>query len=339
MTRMVRGNYATAVLSWRISSVIKQAITSPPPFFSQVSIPQYVRASARIIGDYKNTMAMIREKSVFMKQRIYDPAIDMVNMIEKMALEGKLGQAEAALNKINSTGMKGLEFIDMACVAPGWLAAYDKKLAELAKDNQGMTGELQDAEAIRYADQVVRDTQPSSRGVDLTPMFRDSKGVARLFLAFQVPMSVIFQNLTMDMPNAFRNKQYFQGITTIAIYALTAVAIGAMQDDDDEYTARDMGAAAAGGLIESIPVLGNAMAQATESIIRGEKIRPAQWNFFPVLQSAEKGVNAIKDKNWLRALDTVVDAMGYTTGLPVGTLNEFEKFVDSGEWEILFGIK
>jgi hypothetical protein len=340
MTRMLRGNYATAVLGWRVSSVIKQAVTSPPPFFQYVTIPEYTKASMQIMGDYKNTMEMIREKSVFMKERVYDPSIEMVRMIEKAALEGKLGQAEAVLNAFNKAGMKGLEIIDLACVAPGWLAAYNQKLAVLAKENSGMTEALQDAEAVRYADQVVRDTQPSSRGVDLAPLFRDAKGIAKAFLQFQVPMSVIFQNLVFDMPTAVRNGQVHQLFVTLAIYALTAVAVGAMEDDDDDrLNARDMGASAAGGLLDSIPVFGNAASRAVESAIRGKKIMPTQWNIFPILQTGEKAVNALQNKNWRRALDAAADAGFYMTGLPVALKNEIEKAAEDGNWGIFLGIK
>ncbi|MDR0403702.1 MAG: hypothetical protein LBH35_08965 [Treponema sp.] len=340
VTRLLRGNYPTAVLGWRMSSVIKQAVTSPPPFFQYVSIPEYVSASAQIMGDYKNVMGMIREKSVFMKTRVYDPSIQMVNMIEKAALEGGLGKAEAVLNKINKAGMTGLEMIDLACVAPGWLAAYNQKLAQLAKENGGMTEALQDAEAVRYADQVVRDTQPSSRGVDMAPLFRDQKGIAKAFLQFQVPMSVIFQNIVFDMPTALKNGQVHQLFTTLGIYALTAVVVGAMEDDDDDrFNGRDIGASALGGLLESIPVFGNAAARMTESAVRGEKIRSTMWNIFPIMQTGEKAVNAMLNKNWGKAADAAADAIFYSAGLPAGLKSEIEKAVESEDWKIFFGVK
>jgi hypothetical protein len=229
--------------------------------------------------------------------------------------------------------------IDLACVAPGWLAAYKRKLAELEKNNS-IAENFRDAEAVRFADQIVRDTQPSSRGADLAPIFRDSKGIAKAFLQFQVPMSVIFQNLVFDVPAAVKNGQVHQLFVTVGIYAMTAAAIGLMEDDDDDrLNVRDITASAAGGLIESIPVIGGAAARVTESVIRGEKVRPAQWNIFPVLQTGEKGINAIQSKKWTRALDTASDAFFYWTGFPAGLKNEMEKAADNGKWEILLGIK
>jgi hypothetical protein len=175
--------------------------------------------------------------------------------------------------------------------------------------------------------------------VDLAPLFRDKKGIAKALLQFQVPMSVIFQNLAFDMPTAVKNGQVHQLFVTVAIYALTAVAIGAMQDDDDEFTGRDAAASAAGGLIDSIPVFGNAASRIVESLIRKEKIQNTRWNIFPILESVEKGANAIQNKKWAKGIDATVDAMFYTTGLPVGLKNEIEKVVVSGNWGILFGVK
>jgi hypothetical protein len=201
---------------------------------------------------------------------------------------------------------------------------------------------LRDAEAIRYADQVVRDTQPSGRAIDQAPFYRDAEGIKKAFLQFQLPMSVIFQNIFFDMPAAVRNGRAEQLFVTLGVYAFTAVAAGALSggwDDDDFFTPRGIAAAAAGGLIESLPVIGNAASRGLESLIRGEKIRPSMWNLFPVLQSAEKAVNAVQNKKWGDAARAVADGIFYYTGLPVALKNEIEKALEKGDWAILLGVK
>jgi hypothetical protein len=41
-----------------------------------------------------------------------------------------------AWNKFNEIGMRGLEKIDWACVAPGWLAVYRRELNRLQHENE-----------------------------------------------------------------------------------------------------------------------------------------------------------------------------------------------------------
>ncbi|MDR2095384.1 MAG: hypothetical protein LBP76_07675, partial [Treponema sp.] len=343
ITRLIRGHYPTAVLAWRLSSIIKQVVTSPAPFFQYVNPVEYIGAAAQCLSE--ETRAMILEKSIYMKTRVYDPAVDMINEVEKYMLEGPLGKVETALSKVEKTGMKGLEWIDYVCVAPGWLAAYNRKLVELSKNNNGMSDAVIDAEAVRFADQVVRDTQPSSNPMDLAPIFKGERGFFKqLFLQFQVPMSVIFQNIVFDAPAAVRQGRIFQAITTIGIYALTAAVVGAMgeEDDDEKLDPKERGIDALGGLIESIPMWGGGAANAVESLLRTGKIQPSFNNYFPVAGSAQRTVNALSDKNWSKAALQATDALFYMTGLPAGLKREIEKAAEEGDWEgmlILLGIK
>jgi hypothetical protein len=340
MTKLIRGHYPAAVLSWRLSSIIKQTITSPPPFFQFVTPAEYTAAAAQMISS-EETRAMIKEKSVFMKTRIWDPAAEMVGELEKMYLQGKLGEAETLVTKFSEMGMKGLELIDYVCVAPGWLAAYNQKKAALTLNPEGRTDVLIDADAVRYADQVVRDTQPSSRQIDLAPIMQNKDPVKQLFLQFQVPMSVIFQNLFIDAPNNIRQGKILNGLITFGLYAMTAIAVGVLdeKDDDDKLNPKNMGINALGGFIESIPVVGGAAAYAVENLLKTGKIKSSFDNKFPITYEAGQVVNAISDEEWLKAVTNAVDMGFYATGLPVGLKHEIEKAVETGDWTILLGNK
>ncbi|GHV91609.1 hypothetical protein AGMMS50268_21120 [Spirochaetia bacterium] len=333
MTRLVRGHYPAAVLSWRVSSFIKQAITSPPPFFQYVNPVEYLSAAVECMR--KETLEMIRNKSVFMKTRMYDPAIEAVKQLEKMYIAGTAGKVESVLSSIEKIGMSGLEWIDFACVAPGWLAAYKKQVAKLTRENSTMTDELIDAEAIRYADQVVRDTQPSNRQADMAPMFKGKKSaIERIMLQFQLPMSTIFQNLTIDAPNNIKQGKVFDALVTVGIYAMTAVVIGIMAEDDDDekLDLKNMGVNALGGLIESIPMFGGGAAYAVENFLRTGKIRPSARGWFPITDSAVRVVNALSDQKWDKAATNAADMFLYATGLPQGLKREIEKAVEAEDW-------
>jgi hypothetical protein len=337
ITRMIRGHYPTAVLGFRLSSILKQAITSPPPFFQYINLAEYAAAAAECLSE--ETRNMIYEKSIYMKTRSFDPADAMIKELEKMYLPGNAGKIEAALNKIEATGMKGMEWIDHVCVLPGWLAAYKQKLAALSRDAKTMPEAVMDAEAVRFADQVMRDVQPSSDALDLAPIFWDKSPLKQLFLQFQVPMSVIFQNLADDAPNNFRHGRIREALTTFGIYAMTAAATGLLAEDDDDeklnpkYRAVD----ALGGLIESVPVVGGGAAYAVESLLRTGKIKPSYRNMFPIPETLGRTVNAISDAKWGKAMSSAVDMMFYATGLPEGMKREAERALEEGDWTVIFG--
>ena len=346
MNRLMRGHYPAAVLGWRVSSIIKQAITSPPPFFQHVSIPEYVAAAAECLNE--ETRRLILEKSVYMKARSYDPALAFVKQLENMYLPGKAGKVEAALNAVERTGMKGLEWIAHVCVMPGWWAAYKQKYAELSRESaegKAPAAEVIEAEAVRHADQVMRDVQPSSVEMDLAPMFRGRKhSVLRMFLQFQVPMSVIFQNLTMDAPNNVKQGRVFEALTTIGIYAMTAAVVGMMGEEDDEekLNPKQRAIDALGGRIESMPVVGSGAARTVEGILRTGKIPPQFPNYFPVVNSAGRAWNAAANDRWGRGMLYAADSLFYMTGLPQGLKREIEKAAEAGDVRgllILLGYK
>jgi hypothetical protein len=340
VTRIIRGHYPAAVLGFRLSSVIKQIITSPPGFIQYIGLGRYLAAIGEFIGN-KDIQKFINEKSIFMKTRKYDPAIEFVNQIEKMYLPGKLGKGESVLVQIEKTGMKPLEFIDYVMVAPGWLGAYRQKVAELNKTSPNMDTELLDREAIRYADQVVRDTQPSSRIADLAPMLRGEKSpLKQIFLQFQTPMSVIFQNLAFDVPNKIKHGHAGTALLIVGAYALAAAVAGAMGEDEEgeklnpKYRALD----AATGLLESIPVLGGGLAYGVESLARTGKIRQSTFRPYPILDSATAAVNAAIDENWGKATWNAIEAFAYAGGLPVGLEREIRKAIKERNLALILGI-
>jgi hypothetical protein len=340
ITRLVRGHYPAAVLAWRLSSIIKQAITSPPPFFAAgISVPEYISAAMECLSE--DTREMIRKKSLYMYSRVYEPAIAAMKELEKMYLPGKMGKVETAINKMEQAGMKGLEWIDMVAVFPGWLAAYRKKTAELSRDNKSMSEGLIEAEAIQYADGIMADYQPSSLSFDLAPIFQGDRGGAfgQFFLQFQVPMSVIAQNVFIDTPNNFRNGRVGQGLITIAVYALTAAMVGILEEDDDDekLNPKYRGIDALGGLIESIPIVGGSAAYSVESLLRTGKMSMSSFKPFPIIESGVKGVNGITQGQWGKAFDGAIEMFGYYSGLPVGLKREAQKAVKERDPTVLLG--
>lgn len=265
-----RGRTAPAYLGWKFSAIIKQGLTSPWPYMQFVNPAEY--ASAALECTRKGTYDAIREKSVFMNNRVMDP---MNELIEEMAEEGKT-KFDRALGKFGKKGMAGLEWIDWVCVAPGWLACYKKEYARLQRASEArydakmeelrernmyadigtseyMTPDQMEAqarkeimedievEAVRYADDCTRQCQPSSRAADLAPLFKNSSEAMKAFLQFQTSLNVIWQNIRYDMPYAVRNKQFQRIVGTILGYVFAGIFMNSVMegvtsgaDDDDD---------------------------------------------------------------------------------------------------------
>jgi hypothetical protein len=222
--------------------------------------------------------------------------------------------------------------------------ANDLRNSKELVERAGMTVEQAEAEAIRYADQVVRDCQPDADPMSQIPLLNQMNRhpLGRIFALFQTPMAVIFQNLFVDAPNHFRHGRILQGLWTFAIYGFVAALIGAMKEEDDgeEWNPKNRAIDALGGWLGSTPVIGGEIAFVTESLLRDGKIRYRPSNSLsPVWNSTERAINALSAEKWGKALDMTVDAFGYSAGLPVGLKHEAQKAVEDEDWEILLGIK
>ena len=266
---VLRGKTAPAYLGWKASAIIKQGLTSPWPYMQFVNPAEYVSAAMKFTFNPEMREA-IKEKSVFMKMRRMDPVNDL---IDEMADNAKT-KLDRGWSNFSKLGMQGLELIDWACVAPGWLACYEKKynqlqnasnaryeakMAELKERNmyadigtseylspQQMDAEAKkemlediEAEAVRYADDCTRACQPSNRVTDLAPLFKNSSEAMKAFLQFQTSLNVIWQNIRYDMPYAVKNKEFTRIAGTVIGYVCAGIFMNSVMegiggDDDDD---------------------------------------------------------------------------------------------------------
>ena len=268
---VLRGKTAPAYLGWKASAIIKQGLTSPWPFMQFVNPAEYTAAALKFTFNPEMRDA-IKEKSVFMKMRRMDPVNDLIDEMAENA-KTKLDRGWSNFSKI---GMQGLEMIDWACVAPGWLACYEKKynqlqkasnaryeakMAELKERNmyaevgtseylnpQQMEAEARkeitediETEAVRYADDCTRQCQPSNRVTDLAPLFKNKSEALKAFLQFQTSLNVIWQNLRYDMPYAVKNREFTRIAGTVIGYVCAGIFMNSVMegiggDDDDDET-------------------------------------------------------------------------------------------------------
>lgn len=390
--RTLRGKTAPAYLAWKASAIIKQGATSPWPYMQFVNPAEYLAASWKCIASRGAMYDAIRQKSVFMAQRVMDP---MNDLIDEMA-ETAMNKWDRGISNFNKKGMAGLEWIDWVCVAPGWLACYEKKYAEVTAQNeqtyrttkarlqeenamidfnspQYMSQEkieelaqkaMVDVEkaAVDYADDCTRLCQPSSRSVDISPLFKNSGEAMKAYLQFQTSLNVIWQNLRYDIPYYVANmkkdnippaikKQMFMRITgTILGYTLAGIFMNSIMegysngdDDDDKMQAlREAIYYGVTQFTDSIPMIGSAVSNTAEKVITGKSgfisnntdMTPMVSKVLDIFVQASKG-------NWLKAAEKTGEGFAMSLGLPVSGTKEIlkEAGIDIGDADFTPGVE
>lgn len=361
IVRTLRGKTAPAYLAWKASSVIKQAATSPWPFMAYVSPAKYLAASFDIMKSYGKIYDDIKSMSAFMNERVFDPMVDLVNEIA----EKKTNPFNHAMNQFGKLGMKALEWIDWVCVAPGWVACFRDKYAEingtrnamyevnkakLTEENNmldidnpdrltmeqinkkadKMTEDEVIRQSVEYADDCTRACQPSTRAVDLAPLFK-AKGpnseVVKALLQFQTALNVIWQNIRYDIPYAVKNKQYSRMVQTILGIVFAGILMNAIVNhpDDDEDEAdkvRNFIWYSTTQFTDAIPVIGQMTSNLSKQLITGKKGYSSGNDIMPMLTKFYNSATSIRSGNWEKATRSFLEGVGMSQGLPVSGIKE-----------------
>ena len=331
LLRVIRGNTAAAYLGFKLSGIIKQGITSPAPFMQYVNPLHYAKAASDLAFHHKEMVDFIYSHSKLMQDRSFDM---MQNITEELAKQAKT-KAGKVLTRTQQIGMQGLEMIDRACVAPGWLAAYREEAARLTeaskKAKTPKTDNEIDRAASRYADDVLVRTQPSGRAEELAPLFREGGEALRLLLQFQSSLNVIYNNLRHDLPNAIKNKQYKRAAGIVTGYALAGIMTGLITegfggDGDDEpdtadkvkktiYFAFTQGT-------DSVPVINGMVNSLAEKLITGKTSYRGSSSLYPAFEKAVQGTAALHDADIQKAASRYAEAAALTLGLPTSGTKE-----------------
>ena len=331
LLRVLRGNTAAAYLGFKLSGIIKQGLTSPAPFMQYVNPIHYTKAAMDLAIHRKEMLEFIYSRSKLMKHRSFDM---MQNITEELAKEAKT-KAGKALTGVQSFGMQGLEMIDLACVAPGWLAAFRVEEARLRKANTSLESPLTDLEidekATQWADDVLVRTQPSGRAEELAPLFREGGEALRLLLQFQSSLNVIYNNIRHDLPNAIKNKQYKRAAGIMTGYALAGIMTGLVtegfggSDDDEPETGDKIRKGvyfAFTQAADSVPVINGMVNGLAEKLITGKTSYRGGSSLYPAFEKAVQGTTALTDADIKKAAGKYAEAAALTLGLPTSGTKE-----------------
>ena len=281
---LVRGLQVIGNLSWRLSSVAMQLGTSPLPFLVEVSPGELLKVAAEAwtSGNPVQWYKGIEKKSASIKNRQYDPYELVLKELGETGMTG-------VFKRFSQAGMSGLSFADRLSVAIGWEALYRREVARrsqeakldeitdpVARDEAALTI---DQAARGYADDFVKRTQPSAEDSDRSPLFRNMNSFKQVILQFQQPLNVVWNNLSVDMPLALRERQMSKVFGYMGAYAMTGLVIGLTralrgrgpdEDDEDEGKwVRFFLLSAGGQFTDAIPLIGEAATSLTEGAFTG----------------------------------------------------------------------
>lgn len=315
---LLRGAMVISTLSWRLGTIAAQAATSPLPFLQEVNVASLLKEYALLVRDPAQYILEAEAMSGVLKFRQIDP----VKEVQRMKDTG----VEGFVKKVGQAGMLGLATVDRGSVAIGWMAVYKKQLAK------GMST----AEASDYANKMVARTQPMADDMFRAPLYQNMSFAKRALLQFTHPLSVIWQQIRYDVPQAVHERDVGKAVSIISLYAVSGFMMGvvwAMRGrgpEDEEDWLKYYAWAMTSQFTDAIPLVGDFVSEGVRSVALDEAYRPMQREFFPAAADTMKAIMSVGDviadpseDQIYRALGFSLKAVGRITGVPpVGAMTE-----------------
>lgn len=324
--RSLRGNLGAAYLGFRVSSVLKQVVTSPWPALPYAGAGLFVEAT-KMMANPAKYIKETEELSIVLKNRQFS----LINEALKNAnAKTKLGKIA---KNVEALGMAGLEWADRCSVAIGWRAIYNKALEEFKGDHQ---------KAMEKADDIILMTQPTSRGVDLAPVYRDKNPYVQAIFQFTQALNVVYQNIWYDLPAAVKAHQLKQAIGIAVAYIISGTLLQAMitrpprDDEPPEEKAKRYAFWAFSQATDSIPLIGEDVTRILKRAITGEKSPSMPDSAIPGIAQFMDGIYSLAGDDLDVAMGKVGRGLGMLAGAPVSGIREGLRVI-GGEPEALLG--
>lgn len=269
------GNLRRAVTAWQLAMNLSVAAKQGFSFFSaksELGTKAWTKAALHGIAMYTNPVGWYSAKknfdfmmaqSDYMRDRMNNYDNDIKKMFDGLSQEKKgiyFGDTKITWDDVVSKGFLPIKIVDTATVLPLWHGAYNKKLSEL-----GYSPEAAET-AVRYADDLVRNTQPSSQAIDLTAAQRLG-GIWTVFTLFGTYTIGKYQQRQRMNWRAWRSGEkttpsyinsviWEQIIPAVGMNALFSVLYGQDMGDDETWKEVIQGSLETMASL-GIPVLGN----------------------------------------------------------------------------------
>lgn len=194
---MLVKNYAVFALGINPRVMLKQ-LGSYPLGILYSKNPGLVAKYAQdflVPGQHDVLVTDVLERSDFMRGRqgkINSELEDFRNSKEFAEMSGAT-KGQRAIAQVRDGAMAGIRGLDAATVFPLWMASYQHQRRNLGKSEE---------ESVRYADTVIKRTQPTGGKENLSQAFRE-KGLVRWFTMFRNVLNKQY-NITAQLARAVR---------------------------------------------------------------------------------------------------------------------------------------
>lgn len=322
--RWMRGNLGAAYLGYKASGVIKQLATSIWPTVPYGG-PHVLKSAFDSLAHPVTFIRSVEEKSILMRTRSMDVIQDTLKNAKAKTAAGK------ALLAAEQIGMMGLQWADRVSVSIGWSGVYEKALIEFNGNEK---------KAIAKADDIIFQTQPSARGVDLAPIYRRRDPFSQSVLQFTQALNVVWNNIRWDIPAAFRIHDLKTGVGIMVSYAIAGVLMGAitegLDDDDEGKEALKFLGWSTSQFSDSVPLIGSQVSRIATRAITGESDALMVKNAFPAVDELLNSMYSATSGDIERSAERFVRGVGYLVGAPVSGVKEAGRIV-SGDFGAALG--
>jgi hypothetical protein len=329
MLGKLRGRAGMALMVANLSNTVQQ-ITGFSSAAVKVKPGLLLSATARFAADPKGMKTTVAEASPYMKDRMLNEVGAMNDAVEEILIDPTLLEKSQAWTQRHAYFMQAAVDNTMSPII--WTAAY----------NQAIEQKMDEKEAVRFADGVIRQTQGTTLPEDIS-RFETGPGYARLFTQF-----VSYFNM-MANTNATAVKQIADEVglrkgagrllyvalagALVPIWVAEAIAQafrGGPDDKDkdgwlDDWLMAVFGLGTLRGLVAQVPLGG----QLAQLVVNRFNDNPADDKFslspaVSLLESAGSSPASVykaivEDGNKQKAVRDVAAAATLITGLPIYT--------------------
>lgn len=320
-----RANTAIVGMGFRISTMLSQTAGFANSV-QRLGSADMLRGLRDFYRAPAEMQAFVHEKSGEMRNRANDLERDIRLALKRM--EGK----DSSLDNVRRFAFRGIALFDAAVVLPTWTGAYHKGLRE------GMS----EAEAVGYADKMVRDTQGAGSVKDLSAFQRGSEAM-KLLGMFYSYFNVFYnrqRGLVRDARAADSFSDYMdvvgQGFWLLVVPTLLGALLSGQGPEDDEewwlWASRNVGFGVFSGIPWARDIANAASNEIAGKSFGGAKLSPVQGIGEGTIRLFKDAVKLVEGKETSKtSIKNAFNVTGLFTGLPLGQLGASSQFV----WDTL----
>lgn len=330
MGEKMRVGATTFILSWNFGVATKQ-VFSLPGGVHDIGMKDFCKGLKTVMTNSPmRKMKWIHEVSPYMRDRAGSMDREFLDIARKFKMDVKtvsIFGKDVSHQDVVDFGFWPIRLADMATTYVLWIGAYEKAMGQ-SKDPE---------KAVRYADNIIRKSQPSSNPIDQTMLQRDKRLWMRWFTLFQTYLGRTYFTRQVHHFSAWKKKAmshseyvkyllYDQIFPPVAMTLMMALMWGNAPDPDDDEAMKDfmmdIGLGTAAYQAAGIPIAGNWFTpfEAAKS--------PAGVGIELVEKAFKKGINYASDPSERRA-DDVMWALfhlgSFATRVPISRVAQRSK--------------